>query len=284
MKFKSLLLTTAIAGIIVSTSAFAANAKFAAHVSEAGAGLHLLHNGAVATVSGTRVDAPDKVDDLLKATLKVANKKDLLIGVSLQSGLYTDTQVKGKNGSSEQALAEAGIKVKVIIDGGATQVYPSEVVFASRIQELTATLGGVIESCEVAVDPETGLGDIIIAEDCVVSDEAIGLMLNTTSANHFNFVAPDLTSGEHEIVVQVTALSSAEFLNGTYSVDDYPDQGACEFDGGVWNGTDSTCTFTTTDNAASSWALVDIGTLTVEEVRATNQEGGIVIDTDVNAP
>ena len=281
MKFKGLLLTTAIAGIIVSTSAFAANAKFAAHVSEAHATAHLLHNGAVATVSGTRVDAPDEVADLLSATLKVANKKDLLIGVSLQSGLYTDTQVKGKNGSSEQALAEAGIKVKVIIDG--FDVYPREVIFASRIQELTATLGGVIESCEVAVDPETGQGDIIIAEDCVVSDEAIGLMLNTTSANHFNFVAPDLTSGEHEIVVQVTALSSAEFLNGTYTVDSYPDQGACELDGGVW-GTGSTCTFTTTNNAASSWAIVDIGTLTVEEVRATNQEGGIVIDTDVNAP
>lgn len=280
MKFKNLLLTTILAGAIASTSAIAApSAKFAAHVSQAGDGLVLLHNGATATVSGTRVDAPEASANLLQATLKTSNKKDLLIGVSLQSGLYTDTQVKGKNGSSEQALAEAGIRVKVIIDGGTTAVYPSEVIFASRIQELTATLGGVIESCEVAVDPLTGLGTITVADDCVVTDEEIGIALTTTSANHFNFVAPDLTSGDHNIVVKVTALSSAEFLNGTFTVGDL-DQATCEADGGVWDGNDSTCTFSTTDNVASSWAAVNIGSLTVEEVRATNQEGGIVIDTD----
>ena len=280
MNFKNIVTTTVMATAIVSAPVFAgASSKFAAHVAQAGTNLHLIHSGtATATVSGTKVELSQSAD-ILNATIKTANKKDLLIGVSLQSGLYTDTTVKGKNGSSEKAGAEAGIKVSIEIDNGAIAVFPSEVIFASRVQELSATLGGVIESCEVSVDPNTGLGGFIVADDCIVSDEEIGLMISTTSANHFNFVAPDLGSGDHTIVVKATALSSAEFTNGTYTVGDL-DQATCENDGGTWNGNTSECTFSTTNNEASAWALVDVGSLTVEEVRATNQEGGIVIDTD----
>ncbi len=286
------------AATLLGLSAFAAAApasKFAAHVATAGANLHLLHSGVADTTDaspqGTCVDGDylyDPTNDvcvtagnndtILTATIKTANKKDLLIGVSLQNGIYTETNVKGKNGSAEKAGAAAGILVHVAIDGEHDLAFPSSVVFANRIQELSATLGGVIESCAVTVTDNgdgTSSGTINVANDCVVSDEEIGLILSTTSANHFNFVAPNLSAGEHTVTVHATALSSAAYTNGTYTTSD-EDQATCEGNGGTFDG--GICTYTTTDNEAKAWALVDVGSLTVEEVRAINQEGGIVID------
>lgn len=282
-KFSSVMLGAAMATVI-STSVFAgAASNFAATIRQApGAGIHLLHSGVAEAVdSGVKVEV-DNTDTVLSTGIKTANKKDLMIGVSLQSGLYTDTTVKGKNGSSEKAGAMAGVKVKVIVrdkNGVSVPVYPSEVVFASRVQELTAVLGGVIEKCDVSVDLTTGEGEIVIADDCTVTEEEIGLMLSTTSANHFNFVAPDMESGDHTVDVEATALASAEFTNGTYDVGDLT-EGECLAAGGAWTAATSTCTFTTADNAAKGWALVDVGTLTVQQVRAINQTGGITTDLD----
>ncbi len=284
-----------------------ASAKFAAHVAEAGDNMHLLHSGVADTATpnpdtdekdcedgdtffdygeaGGVCVKVDNSDTILTTHIKTAKKKDLLVGVSLQSGIYTDTTVKGKNGSSEKAGAEAGIVVMLDVedeDGNSVDAYPRSVVFAHRIQELSATLGGVIQSCEVSVD-DNGDGTINVADDCVVTDEAIGLMLSTTSANHFNFVVPNVGTGKHTVSVYATALASAAFLNGSFQVTDLPDEAACTNAGGVWDPTTSICTIETTDNAAKAWALVDIGTLTVEQVRATNNPDGITIDLDAGS-
>jgi hypothetical protein len=298
MKMKKLIVSSlvlALSLVLGYGSAFAIQgSKFAAHVAQAGENLHLLHSGvAEAVESGVPVESDD-TDRILHTTIRTANKKDLLIGVSLQSGLYTDTKVKGKLGSAEQAGAEAGIEVRVEIDGnnsagGPAKAYPESVVYASRIQKLTATLGGVIESCQVNVDlvdtngdeiPDSGSGEIIIGRDCEVTDEEIGLMLGTTSANHFNFVAPDLAPGDHRVTVWARALSSAEFNNGSYT-EYYCEDGSDPAGGTCDDGAEPlTRVVSTTDNEAKAWALVDVGSLTVEQVRAINQEGGIVIDLD----
>ena len=297
------LLVTAATMVAFAGGAMAASAKFAAVVNQAGEGMHLLHSGVADTdaalgseneadceagdtfieyadAGGTCVKV-DATDDILTTVIRTANKKDLLIGVSLQSSLYTDTSVKGKRGSSEKAGAEAGILVRVEIsglnsDGGDAKAYPEEVVFNRRVQELSAVLGGVIESCTVSVD-ESGDGTINIANDCIVTDEEIGLILSTTAANHFNFVAPNLAPGDHTVTISATALASAAFLNGFYEVTNLTEE-ECDGAGGSWN--NGTCTFETSDNNARAWALISIGTLTVEEVRATNNPDGITIDLD----
>jgi len=311
-KLLSLAAVAALAIGFASSGAHAQSAKFTAHVNDAGAGMYLLHSGVANTATGPGLDIGesdcesgdtffdlgdaggvcvkvDDTDDILNATIKTANKKDLLIGVSLQNALYTETNVKGKNGSSEKAGAEAGILVQVLIDGqnsdgGVAKAYPEQVVFNHRAQTLSATLGGVIESCNVNVEitEDAGVvtdasGSFNVANDCIVTDEEIGLILSTTSANHFNFVAPNLAPGNHEVTVRVKALASAAFLNGFYEVTNLTLE-ECGAAGGVWD--DPTCTFETTDNSATGWAAVAIGTLTVEEVRATNNPDGVLIDLD----
>lgn len=183
-------------------------------------------------------------------SLKVpGSKKDLLIGVSLQSGIMTETKVKGKKGDTDLASADGSVEVLVKLDG--VEVAPGTVIFNSRYQELEATLGGVLESCDfdcpVVVDPETGIGTAdcsFTSDDCIWTDEDIRLLLDTTSANHFNFIAPNVGSGDHtlEVCVGLAANASA---------------GAGE---------------------ASSWAVVNVGSLTVEVVRSANTDTGITID------
>ncbi len=171
--------------------------------------------------------------------------------------------------------------------GGPAKALPKVVIFNKRVQELSATLGGVIESCEVnvdvTVDPDTGVGTgsgtIIIADDCIVTDEEIGLILSTTSANHFNFVAPNLAPGHHTISVEVMTIASAAFLNGFFEVGDLT-EAECTAAGGNFDAGTGICTIETTDTEALAFAIVDVGSLTVEAVRATNSPDGITIDLD----
>ncbi len=216
---------------IVATPAFAVQgSKFSASLSKTALMNESTDNSAV----------------ILESTIHTPNKKDLLIGVSLETGLYTQTRVKGKNGDSDSASAMAGIDVTVYVDGVPAE--PGTVTFNERSQQLSAVLGGVIESCTFATDNDgDGVTDdeitITIEDDCIVTDEEIELVQRTMSAHHFNFVAADLGSGDHVVTVKAKIATDASSGNGS----------------------------------ANATALVGKGSLTVEEVRAINQDGGITV-------
>lgn len=126
---------------------------------------------------------------ILSQTIKTPNQKDLFIDVSLQCGLYTRTKGKSKNPIGEDtAQATSTIKVRVTVDGH--PVYPSEVVFCERAQTLTVKLQGILGECP----DDGGFG-------CVVDEEYVELILETMSANSFNFVAADLDAGVHTVTV-----------------------------------------------------------------------------------
>ncbi|MCI0746006.1 MAG: hypothetical protein L0Y58_11420 [Verrucomicrobia subdivision 3 bacterium] len=133
---------------------------------------------------------------ILSNTLKTPNQKDLFIGVSLEVGLLTRTEVKSKNGVADTALAAAGVQVQVLVDG--EPALPGTVVFGRRTQTLTAVFQGLIDGC-LTNDPVTG--GIIIDPDCV-EPEVLELILETMNANAFNFIVQDLTPGVHLIEVQ----------------------------------------------------------------------------------
>lgn len=218
---KSVFVAMAALSTFVAASAFAApSAKFSAQVSS------------VALV--------DKTDNLgwskvLETTLKTPNKKDLLIGASFETGLYTQTLVKSSAGIKDTSNATAGLKIRVLIDG--VEAKPGEVIFDKRSQTLSATLGGYYTNC---VD-DNGDGIIDVMTECLLLPEEIELILDTMAAHHFNFVLANLLSGDHKIVVEAAIDSSTSAQNGS----------------------------------ASATALVGKGSLTVEEVRATNAPDGI---------
>jgi hypothetical protein len=174
---------------------------------------------------------------VLKTTIKTPNKKDLLIGGSFETALYTQTQVKSRNGTTDTSSASATLEVRLLIDGSADYAYPHWVVYDKRAQTLSATLGGVIQSCQDL----NGDGIITVATECIVTDEMINLILETMAAHHYNFVAANLSSGVHSIEIQCRIGTISGFTAGT----------------------------------ASAMAGVGRGSLTVEQVRATNLPDGI---------
>ena len=94
-KFVSIFAVTAVLATFGTTPAFAqtASSKFAAEVSD------------ITLIPNSSSSAPPIT--VLSTMIKTPNKKDLLIGVSLETALFTQTQVKGKNGTTDTASASA---------------------------------------------------------------------------------------------------------------------------------------------------------------------------------
>lgn len=222
MKFFAIL---AIA-LLTATSAFAASAKFTANV------------GTVAVVhSELASNDADGWSTVLQGEIHTATPKDLLIGVSLETTLLTDTAVKSSGGVKDTSTAESGIEVKVLVDG--TEAAPGVVVFDRRKQQLSATLGGYYSECT----DQNGDGITDLLTECTLFPEEIQLLLDTTAAHHFNFIKADLGQGVHTVVVKAKISNSSQFTNGT----------------------------------ASASALLGKGSLSVEEVQAINATQGIVM-------
>jgi hypothetical protein len=254
---KSLALIVAALFVFAATSVFAEtpSAKFAATWSTK-PGLASVVEIKDATVDTELVDS--KTGYTL-ATIKVPQDKELMVGISTEIGLVTSGAIKGKNGGTATSLADAEAYVTVFAvprDGGnSVQAEPGQIMLSKRVQELTATLGGVIQSCAVfcttdATTLVTTCEDIVIAEDCVVTDEQIGLLQDTTAAHHFNFLLPDMNQGVYDI--------KAVFTTGARAKVDICDSGeTCSYDP---EGTVSA--------SAYAKAVVNKTMLTVQQVRA----------------
>jgi len=211
--------------LLATTSAFAASAKFTANV------------GTVAVVSPLlATNDADGWTTVLSGQIHTATPKDLLIGVSLETSLLTDTVVKSSGGARDVSTAEAGIEIKVLVDG--KEAAPGVVVFDKRKQQLSAALGGYYTNCtDTNLD---GITDVLT--ECELAPEEIGLLLDTTAAHHFNFIQADLGQGTHSVVVKSKISNNTVFANGT----------------------------------ATASALLGKGSLSVEEVQAVNSPDGIV--------
>jgi hypothetical protein len=144
--------------------------------------------------------------NILSTQLKTSNQKTLFINASLECGLLTKTTVRSKNGTKDTSSSTASVMLQVLVDGVAAA--PGQVVYCRRTQELSATLGGILEKCTDANGDGT-----ILASECSFTDEEISLLLSTMNANAFNFGA-DVGTGLHEIKVQAKIYTSTSTQTG----------------------------------------------------------------------
>ena len=144
-------------------------------------------------------------------TIKMPSQKDLLISVSLECGLYTNTLVKSKGGISDTSQAMGAIQVRALVDGRPAD--PGEVVFSRRSQTLTATLQGIIGN--LACFPDGVFNPD--APGCVLTEEQVGLVLDTLDANGFIFALANVGVGNHNIVVQASVQTSTSTQSGSAS-------------------------------------------------------------------
>lgn len=147
------------------------------------------------------------------ATIKIPQSKELLVGVSAQVELFTETLVKGKRGSYSRALAfaEGNVALVACNDDSCYRSKPGGVVLSSRQQELSAVLAGIIESCSFDPTPDATSGEASFnLGDCEVADEEIKLALTTMAAHHYNFVFPNLPQGEYTVIARFMTRARAE--------------------------------------------------------------------------
>ncbi len=145
---------------------------------------------------------------ILEGNIQTSQWEDVVFDVSLVCGLTTETTVKSKGGKEDTSSAEAGVVIQVLVDGLLAQ--PEDVTFCSRNQTQMAKFGGIMQSCTDA----NGDGTITFAE-CEWTDEELKLVLDTQSANAFNFFTLDLKQGVHHVEVQARTYENASSQAGS---------------------------------------------------------------------
>jgi hypothetical protein len=144
---------------------------------------------------------------IMTTQIKTSNRKTLFINPSLECGLFTQTTVRSKNGTKDTSTASATIEMQVLVDGVAAQ--PGVVIYCSRTQQLSATLGGILQSCTDVNGDGT-----ITAGECQLTDEEISLLLSTMDAASFNFGA-NVGTGVHNVSVQAKISTSTSVQTGS---------------------------------------------------------------------
>jgi hypothetical protein len=144
---------------------------------------------------------------ILTQQLKTSNRS-LFIDMSLECGLLTKTTVKSKGGTKDTSSASAAVMVRVLVNGKVAA--PGEVTYCQRTQELSATFGGILQSCTDANGDGT-----ILASECEFLDEELSLLQSTMNAASFNFLTETLASGVHTIEVQAKIFSSTTSQTGS---------------------------------------------------------------------
>jgi hypothetical protein len=160
----------------------------------------------MATTTGGELVTP--WETILSSSIHTSQQKDLTVGVSLESTLMTHGVAKSKNKMADKTMASAGVEVQVLVDD--QPAYPGVVIFNKRKQKLTATFQGILANCLIT---DLGTGAVVVDEDCVEPEE-LDLLLDTTSANHFDFVLDDVGVGTHSIQVQARIDLSASSRPG----------------------------------------------------------------------
>ena len=185
MKLKTLISTIAMVGLTSASAFVNADNSASAYTGDGTAVI-----GRAAAAAG--LTDSDGFTKVLDTTLSNSGTpKDLVIGLSFETSLFTETVVRSKGGSKSTSTADAAIDMYVLVDGQAAT--PGTVTFDKRHQELWASLGGVLNCADANGD------GIVSFDECDVTDEEIGLILDTKSAHTFNFLANNIGSGSHTI-------------------------------------------------------------------------------------
>jgi hypothetical protein len=169
---------------------------------------------------------------LLNTTIKTPNSQftTLLITPSLVTGLFNNTAITQQMPTSANSAA---VVVEVTLDGNPVAPGQPNVIYDQRFQQLSSNQFGQLATCSVN-------------NNCTTE-----LVESTLSAHSFNFVAPNVGGGVHNLKVQ------------------------WEFVCTDTNGAPADCTQTYTANTAG--ACAGPGTVTVQQVKAFTQSGGVTM-------
>ena len=172
--------------------------------------------------TGASVATDNQWIEIMSKPVKLSNSQSLFVSPSLVSGLYTRTRTKTNTAETSTATAMGAVYLRAVLvpaaGGEAIVAAPLTscaggvlgctqgdngnwgVILDSRIQTLTQELS----ACVVDVTSIAGTDD----GTCTFTS-TIDLLLQTTSANTFNFVFPSVGQGTYELKVYAAVGSGA---------------------------------------------------------------------------
>lgn len=175
--------------------------------------------------TGATVDTTGGWIQIMDRPVKLSNSQSLFVSPSLASGLYTRTRTKTADGSTSTAQAMGAVYLRAVLSpaGGGDDIVAAPlsacastivgcsnapgswgVVLDSRIQTLTQD----ITACTVLVDNVAGTCDFT---------STIDFILQTSSANTFNFIFPSVGQGTYTLKIYAAVGSGASIIAGSGS-------------------------------------------------------------------
>jgi hypothetical protein len=134
---------------------------------------------------GIEISPEDGWKDIFENNITIPPKpknKDLIINVSLECKLVTNTLSTKKMSAIVPPLSEAEAEVMVHVLVDSDEAHPGEVTFARRFQALVHKV------------PDDHAHTAVV-------------VLDTITTNSFNFIAEDVKHGDRDIVVQAKVVS-----------------------------------------------------------------------------
>lgn len=141
---------------------------------------------------------------------KTSAGKQLALQISAECGVYTETIARSKQMKRSTVTAQAAVYIRVLVNG--QQAAPAQVVFCSRVQQLTLVLQGAIDNCPV-------VDGFIDTDNCEFTEEEVGLVLSTMDANSYGFNIPT-TAGSANVEIQAKVTSGTS-VDGSGSATAY---------------------------------------------------------------
>jgi len=265
---KKLLISSIVAAVLVlsfaNVNTFAQSSKAAI----GNTGLSVISDNSVSGTTST-ADA-DGFDTIMMANIRTANDKGFAFDVALQTGIYTDTEVKSKGGAKASAQASGRVLVRIKVtdpDGNIGFAQPSADIIKSadpnapdpvilansgvtydyRKQLLEASFQGICIDEVTYTDPDTGEVITMLQLRNSIDEcdfETVRFMLDTLQAHAFNFYYGLTDSGVYNVQVQAKLETSASGTDGDWA-----------------------------QGVASARAVVGLGSMFVENVRLVKGSG-----------
>lgn len=191
-------------------------------------GTAVLPGSCVDLWTGASVATRNEWIEIMSTPVKLSNSQSLFVSPSLVSGLYTQTRTKTSPGTTSTAQAMGAVYLRAVLTpagrgddivGAPLNVCSASifgcadptgraqwgVVLDSRIQSISQDLS----ACTVLVGTTAGTCDIT---------STIDLILNTASANTFNFIFPNVGQGTYTVKIYAAVGSDASVVGSGSAV------------------------------------------------------------------
>lgn len=218
-------------GLPSSKATAAINGLVKCNMTTAVGSIGTLPSSCVDLFSGASVAPKNEWIPIMSKQMKLSNSQSLFVSPSLVSGLYTQTATKTRVGSTSTAQAMGAVYMRAVLEDAAGNTLAvgsplnicdavpatfgcsndpaqggpasSGVVLDSRIQTLSQT----ISACTILTDAGDG--------GACDFESTIEFILQTASANTFNFIFANVGQGTYTVKIYAAVGSGATIIEGS---------------------------------------------------------------------